>query len=532
MIDVATTVTAVTVYPDRARVARRGAVSLEAGAHRLAVLELPLVLDPASVRATASATAPARLLGLEVRREFFENTPVAQVRELEEQLEALQDELVSLETEHALLKEHRAAVQGLAGATEIYARGLAYGKTTAAEQLTLLDDLQERAADLDEALLEVVVQRRDLKRRIDKAQGELKQLQGARGRERYSAVVEVELAQAGELTLELFYVVSRAGWTPLYDLRLLEAEGQPPALEVGYLAQVTQQTGEDWADAGLTLSTARPALSETLPELNPWYIAQLMPPPAPVSGARMMKRAAMPAAATVDFADAEAKEEFAPQSMLAAQVVTATVESSGAAVTYKVPGAVSIPADGAPHKVTVALFSLEPELDYVTAPKLAEAVYRRAAVQNDSPYTLLAGKANLFAGEEFIGATALELVAPGGEFELYLGVDDRIKVARELKRRDVDKKFIGDRRRLRYAYEIELANWLPAPAKITLHDQIPVSRNEQIKVKLESAEPKPAEETELGLLKWELTLASREERTLRFDFSVEHPRDMQVTGLP
>ncbi len=535
MTEVTTTVKAVTVYPDRARVVRQGAAQLELGLHRLIFTGLPMALDPASVRATASGTAPARLRGVNVRREFYEVTPVADARALEERLEAQQDELAALESEHTLLKEQRAVTQNLAGATDIYARGLAYGKLAVADQMTLLNDLQARAAELDQELLALGVRRRDLKRRIEKTQRELQQLQGARGRERFVAEVEVELAAAGELTVDLVYVITNAGWTPLYDLRLSDAEGQPPALEVGYLAQVTQRTGEDWRDAALTLSTARPALSETLPELKPWYVTKFVPlPPAPAPGRPRMAKMAVARADEDSFAaamaDEESEERIVPK--VAAEAVVATVESSGTAVTYRVPGAVTIPADGAPHKVTVAVFTLKPTLDYVAAPKLTEAVYRRAEAENASPYTLLAGKANLFAGEEFIGVTALDLIAPGGKFELYLGVDDRIKIKRELARREVDKKFIGDKRRLRYGYEIRLDNRLPDLVKLTLHDQLPVSRDELIKVRLESAEPKPTEETQLGLLRWELTLAPREERAVRFEFSAEHPRDIQVIGLP
>jgi uncharacterized protein (TIGR02231 family) len=215
-----------------------------------------------------------------------------------------------------------------------------------------------------------------------------------------------------------------------------------------------------------------------------------------------------------------------------AEVALAAVDTSGAAVTYQVSGAVTVPADGAPHKVAVARFELEPELDYVTAPKLVEAVYRRAQVTNDSPYTLLPGPANLFAGDEFIGATEFELIAPQGKIELYLGPDDRVKVERELKRREVDKKLIGDKRRLQYAYEITLENLLPTEAKITLHDQIPVPRHEDVKVKLTSAEPEPKEQSKLNLLDWEFELAPGEKRVVGFGFSVEYPRDMRLAGLP
>ena len=218
--------------------------------------------------------------------------------------------------------------------------------------------------------------------------------------------------------------------------------------------------------------------------------------------------------------------------MVEAEEVHASVDTSGASVTYHVPDPVTIPADGAPHKVVLARFALNLELDYVTAPKLVEAAYRRAQVANDSPYLLLPGSANLFTGDEFIGATRLKLTAPQEEFELYLGVDDRIKIKREIKRREVEKTIIGGKRRLHFGYEITLENLTSGVAAVVLHDQIPASRHEDIKVRLESAEPRPAEQSELNLLDWELKLAPKEKRIVRFDFGVEAPQGMNISGLP
>ena len=531
MTELRTTVTVVAVYPDRARVTRGGTATLEPGSHRLEMPELPLTLDPASVRASARGTARARLLGVDVRRDFYVETPAERVRELEGQVEALQDEMRGLDARTELLKREQTVLGELAGQTETYARGLAYGKIGAEAQMALLDDLRGRAEGLNATLLDLAVRRRDLDRRLQKLRSELEQLRGSRGRERYTAVVEVEVVQAGDLNIELTYVVSGAGWQPLYDVRLLETD-ERQALEVGYLAQVTQRTGEDWDDVALTLSTARPALAETLPELDPWYVGPVYAQERRAAP-RMMEMAALaaPPAMEAMLAGAEPEAKMLAEDV-GAEVVTATVEASGAAVTYQVPGIVTVPADGAPHKVTVARFELTPELDYVAAPKLVEAAYRRARVTNDSPHTLLPGPANLFTGDEFVGTTGLELVAPQGEIELYLGADDRVKVGRELKQREVDKRFIGDKRRLSYGYEITLENLLPAEAKVTLHDQIPVPRHEDIKVKLGSAEPKPAEQTELNLLDWELTLAPGEKQAVRFDFTVEHPRGMSLVGLP
>jgi len=532
MKEMLATIEAVTVYPDRARITRSGAAPMKKGSHQVEIKELPLNLDSASVRAAARGTARARLLGVDVRRDFYVETPAEQVRDIERQIEKLGDEMSGLDSQVALLTEERASLGALVGQTKAFAHGLAFGKTSADAQMAVFDSLRSRIEGINVALIDLQVQKRDLTRRLDKLNRDLRQVQGARKRERYSVVVEIEVLEAGDLTVDLTYVVSGAGWQPLYDIRLLEEE-EARVLEVGYLAQVTQRTGEDWEDVSLSLSTARPALADTLPELDPWYVGPVRPRAPAVHRRAMMKAAApQPAALAEDMVAgfaAPAEEERAEGE---AEIVTAAVDSSGAAVSYQVPGQVSVPADGAPHKVAVARFELAPELDYVTAPKLVEAAYRRAQVKNDSPYTLLPGQVNLFAGDEFIGSTELELIAAQGEIELYLGPDDRVKVERKLKRREVDKKLIGDRRRLRYGYEITIKNLLAAEAAVTIHDQIPVPRHEDIKVKLESAEPKPTEQSKLNLLDWELVLAAGEEAVVRFGFTVEHPRGMMLVGLP
>lgn len=529
MIPLPTQLVAVTVYPDRARLSRQGSLSLEAGSHSLEIPDLPLQLNPDSVRARARGTARSRLLGVQVERRFFTETPAEAVRQLEAEVETLQDESSRLDARVEAAKHYRTVLDLLSGHTETYATALAAGEIGVAEQLAQFEGLRAHSEKLSAELLDLAGRKRELERRLQKAQNELKRQQNARPRERYTAIVEVELLEAGSLEVEISYVISGASWKPLYDLRLLE-EGAAPTLAVGYLAQVSQQSGEAWENVSLALSTARPALAGRLPELDPWYVRPL--PPMPMVAAARAPQAKMRSMALPQAQSFAAETLAAAPMMHEAEEVTAHVEASGAAVTYGVPGVVSIPADGAPHKVTVAHFSLAPRLDYVAAPKLVQAAYRRAKVANDSPYLLLAGAVNLFAGEEFIGATQIELTPPQGEIELYLGVDDRIRVERELKRRDVGKIILGGKRRLQYGYEITLENLLATPARITLHDQLPVAQHEDIKVRLESADPKPSEQTELNLLNWELTLAPKEKRTLRFDFSLEFPQHMEVIGLP
>jgi len=300
-------------------------------------------------------------------------------------------------------------------------------------------------------------------------------------------------------------------------------------VEISYIAQVTQNSGQDWSSVKLVVSTARPALNQRLPELHPWYVSVPRPP-------RQLARARPKtmAAASVGMAVPESAPDPAPAPMAAAEVVQAEIVDSGAgsAVRFAVPGQVDIPSDGSPHKSTMQHFRLEPKLDYLAVPKHTDAVFRRATVENRSQTPMLPGAANLFVEDEFIGRTTLKYTPVNGEVELLLGVEDRITVERELTKRDVDKRLFGDNRRLRYGYEVTLKNLMETAVSIELHDHIPVGRHEQIKIKLEKVVPEPTEQSDLNLMEWHMELSAAEETTIQYEFMVEHPRSLQVVGLP
>jgi uncharacterized protein (TIGR02231 family) len=546
MTEVDTTITEITVYPDRARVTRRGTVELKQGEHRLQMGELPLSLLPESVRAGGKGTAQARILAVDVAKAFYLEPPTATVAELEREIEKLGDQDKTLADQAAAHQAQLEFLKGLgAAAGENLSRGIAFGKSKVADGQEMLAFMAEGMAAASQGLRETAAQRRELERELTKLRNELEQQRSARPRQRYAVTVDVEVLDQGEFELEVTYVVRNASWQPLYDLRL---DSDPISnLDLTYLGQVTQRTGEDWEEVTLSLSTAKPALATTLPELRPWYVSVPAPPPpraAPAMAARLLKAAPAPPAAAepapemMYFAGAEMEEEAKPVEI---EAITAEVEEIGAALTFRVAKPATIPSDGSPHKTTVAALSLTPRLDYVAVPKLVSQAYRRATITNDTDYVFLPGPANVFYGGEYVGTTTLATivsgqeagaVAPGQEFKLFLGVDERIKVSRELVASEVDKKFIGDKRRLHYAYRIKVQNLRDGREKVIVSDQIPVARHEEIKVRLDMAEPKPTKQTKLGILEWKLDLEPGEEQTIRFDFNVEHPRTLAAIGLP
>jgi hypothetical protein len=114
---------------------------------------------------------------------------------------------------------------------------------------------------------------------------------------------------------------------------------------------------------------------------------------------------------------------------------------------------------------------------------------------------------------------------------LFFGVDDRLRVERGLTKRDLGKSFLGGRRRLHCAYEVRLWNHTGKTTSLTVVDQIPLAQHEDIKVTLDSVEPKPERQDDLNILIWKLSLETGAERKICFAFSVDHPREMAVVGL-
>ena len=525
------TVTVVTVYPDRARVVCSGTCKLDVGTHVIVVGDLPLALDPDSVRAQGAGEANVVLRSVDVTMRNFIAAPSGRVQELEKALEGRNDALQAITDARAGAEALLAHLDGMRSETEQYARGLAKGQTSPEEQVRLLEFIQEQDQEARSQMRDLDQQAREIHREIKKLSAELDQIRSARPRQRYEVRLDVEVLKAGTFVPEVSYVVGQAGWQPLYDMRFWQPEDSKlteATLRVTYLAQISQNTGQSWDSVQLSVSTARPALNQRMPELQPWFVDEYHPP-QPRLYAKSAMRGAGPEMAALAASDAPSA---APMDyLMEAQVAVAEVGGESAAVTFAVGGDVSVPGDGTPQKTVIGQFDLTPDIDYFSAPRHTDSVFRRATVVNTGPGPLLGGRVNLFAGDEYIGSNFLDYTPVNGELELMLGVEERIEVERELVRRDVDKRLLRDIRKIELSYEIRLHNGMKGPAQIVVQDQIPNSRHEQIKIKLDSASPTPESQSDLNILEWKQTILPESEKKIQYTYSIEHPRNMNVSGL-
>jgi uncharacterized protein (TIGR02231 family) len=528
-------IVAVTVFRDGARVQRSGTVNVEPGLRPVVVGGLPASVDPASVRVAARGSGLA-LLDVEVHRRYRTDPLREDTARLRSDVERCRDLVQELDDEDTAEQARLTFLGHLSeAAATALARAVSFGRGDHEDLARMAGHL---SADTSGALgrrREISARRREARRELEAAEQRLEA--AARHAGEAVAVTEVsatlEASAATSAEVDVSYHVAGASWRPLYDLTL---DGE--RLAVSYLAEVRQQSGEDWPAVEVVLSTTRRGLHQALPELDPWYI-QRARPVMPRASFRAMSRKAVAAdgppgePVEIPAMAMTARAGTAELALEAPHLTAEPVESgeSGAGIAYRVPRPLAVPADGEPYKTMVARFSLDAALDHLAVPVLAPEAYARATVTNTSALLLLPGPARVFHGPQFVGETSLETVAAGEEFELQLGVDDQIRVERELRRRSTAKAMIGGTRTIDVAYEITVENHRPGRARVSVHDHIPVSSDGEIKVRLREATPEPASQTDLGELTWDLSLDAGQSATLRYRFTVEHPAQVTIVGL-
>ena len=519
-------ITAVTVFRDGARVQRNGTVSMTQGTQAVVIGGLPASVDPASVRVAARGPG-LTLLTVEVHHGYRTDPLRDETTRLRAEAERCRDAVRALDDEDAAVQARLDFLGHLSGAAATaLARAAGFGRASH-------DDLAQMAGHLSADTGDALGRRRDIatrsraaRRELEAAERRLDEAEQRAGQPAaytdVSAILEAGAAASGvQAEVELSYHVPGASWRPLYDLTL---DGEQ--LAVSYLAEVTQQTGEDWPAVELVLATTRSGRYQDLPELDPWYIGKVPSPPAlPPAMPRMTHRAMAFTAGSPQPAAAQADR---PE---AAVLMAEPGDAVGAGLVYRVQRPLAVPADGGPHKTSISRFGLDAALDHLAVPALAPEAYLRATVTNTSPLLLLPGPARVFHGPQFAGETSLPTVAAGEEFELQLGVDDQIRVERTLRRRSTGKAVIGGTRTIDVGYEITVENHRTGKTKVSVHDRIPVSTDAEIRVRLREANPAPAEQTDLGELTWELALDGGQEATVRYRFTVEHPAQVTVSGL-
>ncbi len=338
---------------------------------------------------------------------------------------------------------------------------------------------------------------------------------------RITITVSAKSAVTGKLIFS--YVVSNAGWTPIYDLRSDATTGK---IELTYKAEVFQSSGLDWDNIKLNISTNNPYVNKTKPTLNPWYIDYNIYKSENRKGV-MDKLQEVQITSQAAFNRGYAYEDLDDEKNIMGADQFTTVVHRLISAEFKIDLPYSIKSNNEKHMVLIKSTNLDTKFKYYSVPKLDASVYLVAQMTKLDELQLVPGQANIFFDGSYIGETYIDPTTMDDTLNLSLGKDPSIVVKRTLLKKELKDRIIGDKRERTFAYSIEISNQKSSSIEIVIQDQLPITQNADINIESDNfAKGRFDERT--GLLEWSFILKAKENKVIDYNFRVKHAKDKNL----
>ena len=329
--------------------------------------------------------------------------------------------------------------------------------------------------------------------------------------------------------LDVSYLVSNAGWMPIYDLRSDITQNK---INLNYKAQVYQNTGVDWEEVPLTISTNNPYQNKTKPELHPWYVDFYAYYSQPGRSDTRKKTEGLEEKAqaygfnapttTSAISDSEVMEDAVYANSFV-QVVDQVISAE-----FRIDLPYTIKSNNKQHMVLVKNVDLDANYKYYTVPKYDKSVYLVAQLSKLDELQLVPAKANIYFDGTYMGETYLDPTTMDDTLNLSLGKDPNIIVKRTLLEQESKDKVVGTKKERTFAYVIEVKNLKSRAIDLVIQDQIPVTTNAAIEISATELD-KGKLNSRTGIIEWDLKIKPKGEEEVKFTYEVKHDKDQNVS---
>lgn len=378
-----------------------------------------------------------------------------------------------------------------------------------------LDEALAAAEAVEEKLHELRAKREVLQSRMQEISAPAREMSAG-------VTISVQNLTGAAGTLGLRYRVPSALWYPSYTVAI-----DPTArrLRLDMYAVVHQRTGEEWPEVPLEFSTSVPESGAGLPELLAQHISR-----------RRYEETAPRASSGYAVAMPEESEVVPRGSIayddLAAGCVLPIDSARGFVSTFRSLRPEAVPPDGAPHRLLIANMELPYTERRTLVAELSPHIYRGllAGVTGDDP--LLEGTAAVFLDDSYLGLTRIRTTAPGEELALELGVDDRVRISRDVRESEEKVGVFSKGTRYRSDVILALESFRDEEIEVEVRERVPFTETEKIQVSLlhgDTSPPLTTFQEHSGLAAWTLRIAPRAKREMRLAYEIDAPRDIQLT---
>lgn len=478
-------------------------LTVPSGNSELVINQIAQNVDLQSIRVT-SESSEITILSVSFERDYLvkgENQS-AQYLEVKKKYDAANEALSNLinarkgeESTLALLEENRK----FGGQNGVSPTSLA----------NMIKYYREEYKLLASNIVTLKAQEQEQQKTVNKLKNQLQEA-GGNGQNAGQLVVRMNANKSVKSNFDISYFTTNVSWTPFYEIRV---DNLNEPVQLVYKANVSQNTGIDWKQVKLAFSSGNPRKNNNAPQLNPWWIGFQQPI---VYNQRMQNKTA--------GVQMEMMESSAPSNDMA------VVEENQLTTSFVVNTPYDVYSNQKPQAVQLKQYQLPATYSYFTAPRLDEAAFLVAKVSDWSKYNLLPGNANLIIDNNFAGSSYINPHATDDKLILSLGRDERIITKRERIDEEGSTSFFGNSQKRTYTYKISVKNTRSEAVSIDVKEQIPISTEKEIEIKLLEASNAKVDDKK-GELSWNLNLKAGEAKKLRVSYSVKLPKDKVISGL-
>ncbi|MCC7302868.1 MAG: DUF4139 domain-containing protein [Bacteroidia bacterium] len=512
----------VTVFLAGAQVTHAGNVTVTAGKNEFVFDDLSHSIDVNSIQ--AKGEGDFTILSVSHRINYLNpDFKTKEVKTMQDSLESMQMKLDMnrairgvYESEQSLLLENKKI-------------GGANTGVSAAELEKTANLLRTRLIEIQMKIQELRIKEKKLNEQISKLSSQLNEMNAHKNRTSGEVIVTVNARQAASGKLSVSFLTPQAGWIPSYDIRAIDNSSP---IKLDYRANVWQNSGSDWNDVKLLLSTGNPTISGTAPTLMPWwltyYVAQYKNQPSSVNYGYM--NSMPPSTVTMD-GEGAINEEPAPPPVPSLTTSSFTQMNESAVNTvFDISIPYTIRSDSKKYSVEVQSFSIPAQYRYFCAPKMDRDAFLLAKITGWDKLNLLSGEANVFYEGMYVGKSYINTRSTSDTLSLSLGRDKNVVVTRIKVGELCEKKVIGNQKKETLVFEINVRNKKKQEIEIDIEDQYPLSSIKEIEIELLESSGAKVDPVS-GKISWKYKMPGGDTKKMKFSFSVKFPKDKVLGNL-
>ncbi len=504
----ASTIEQVTIYQGLASVTR--ALPISGNGEQTLIFSC---LSPYIDKDSLSVQAPNGVNIGEISIESLSGEQAAQCQyQGDAQVQTQQATLATINAELEAARLAKAYLQNLTKVTQINTEG------SVASQAR---DVDSQAATINKKILAIEQQQA-------RAQDALNQLMAGSSAATYDNVTQVSVRTASRTpsAIKLHYQVRGAGWEPTYQARLDTTTEQ---LHITASAIIAQQTGENWLNVPLTLSSVDPNqnTSGQLPTVERLSLNDPQDKSARYAAVAPMMEPMSDRAELVSYGGAAMVKSKSNSQPLPSFRVSS--ENKNGITEYKLPQRVSIPSDGRRVRSVIDEQSGNSKLWIRSTPSIEAAGYWYASAPFLTP-AWVDGSMQLYRDGNYVGQSRYSYQALK-EQGIGFGIDPNMSVKTLLEEdKKGDKGAFNRLQTLTVTQSYQLTNQHNRSVRVQVLGSEPISRDDSLKATITHTPPITEQDwnDNKGMVAWEFILPSKQAKTIQSSYQISYPANKEL----